>query len=40
MVMLDLKLADGMVSMLNKAGEKAKRIRDQVNLKMESTSRT
>ena len=38
-VMLDFKLADGMVVMLNKAGEKGKRLRDHVNLKMEEAAR-
>ena len=33
--MVDLKLADGMIAMLHKAGERGKRIRDRVNLKME-----
>ena len=37
--MLDFKLADGVVAMLHKFGDKAQRIRDRINLKMEETSR-
>ena len=38
-VTLDMKLAQGMMIMLNKAGEKASRIRDKVNLKTEEATR-
>ena len=38
-VNLDMKLAQGMTVMLNKAGEKASRIRDKVNLKTEEATR-
>ena len=37
-VTLDLKLASAMTAMMHKAGEKAKRLRDHVNLKMEDAS--
>jgi hypothetical protein len=38
-ITLDMKLAQGMMIMLNKAGEKASRIRDKVNLKTEEATR-
>ena len=38
-VMLDMKLANGMVAMMHKAGDRAKRFRDKVNLRMEEASR-
>ena len=38
-VTLDMKLAQGMMIMLNKAGEKASRFRDKVNLKTEEATR-
>jgi len=38
-VPLDMKLAQGMMVMLNKAGEKASRIRDNVNHKTEEATR-
>ena len=38
-VTLDMKLAQGMMIMLNKAGEKASRLRDKVNLKTEEATR-
>jgi len=38
-VTLDMKLAQGMMIMLNRAGEKASRIRDKVNLKAEEATR-
>ena len=38
-VMLDMKLANGMVTMMHKAGDRAKRFRDKVNLRMEEASR-
>ena len=38
-VMLDMKLANGMVTMMQKAGDRAKRFRDKVNLRMEEASR-
>ena len=36
---LDMKVAQGMMIMLNKAGEKASRIRDKVNFKTEEATR-
>jgi hypothetical protein len=39
-VTLDMKLAQGMMIMLNRAGEKASRIRDKVNLKAEEATRS
>ena len=39
-VTLDLKLASAMAVMIRKAGERAKRYRDRVNLKMEEASKT
>ena len=36
---LDLKLASVMTTMMHKAGEKAKRFRDRVNLKMKDASK-
>ena len=38
-VMLDMKLANCMVAMMNKAGERGKRFRDRVNLRMEEAAR-
>ena len=38
-VTLDFKFADGMVIILQKAGEKAERVRDRVNLRMQEMSR-
>ena len=38
-VTLDMKLAQGMMVMLNRAGEKASRVRDKVNLKAEEATR-
>ena len=36
---LDMKLAQAMVHMMNRAGEKAKRYRDKVNLRIEESTR-
>ena len=38
-VMLDLKLASAMTTMMHKGGERSKRFRDRVNLKMEEASK-
>ena len=39
-VTLDMKLASGMTAMLAKSGERGKRVRDRVNLRLEDAARS